>query len=133
MTSHSPSATLEKSDGRGLMRFCLLVIYTFVAVSARGADKPNQFTELFKPTGPVLVFKIEVEKANVDSLRREPRTYTKCTLKVGDQSFKEVAIHLKGAAGSFRGWDDKPALTLNMDHFAKGQSFRGMDKFHLNN
>jgi spore coat protein H len=44
-----------------------------------------------------------------------------------------VAIHLKGAAGSFRGFDDRPALTLNMDHFAKGQSFHGMDKFHLNN
>lgn len=115
------------------MRWHLLAIFMLVAATARAADKPETFTEFFKPTGPVPTFKIEVDKANADSLRREPRKYVKCTLKVGDQTFKDVAIHLKGAAGSFRGFDDKAALTLNMDHFMKGQSFKGMDKFHLNN
>jgi spore coat protein H len=115
------------------MRLCLLTIFMLAAASASAADKPDPFTEFFKPTGPVPTFKIEVDKTNADSLRREPRKYVKCTLKVGDQTFKDVALHLKGAAGSFRGFDDKPALTLNMDHFAKGQSFKGMDKFHLNN
>jgi spore coat protein H len=42
-------------------------------------------------------------------------------------------VHLKGAAGSFRGIDDKPSLTVNMDKFVKGQRFHGMDKFHLAN
>jgi spore coat protein H len=44
-----------------------------------------------------------------------------------------VAIHLKGAAGSFRHFDDKPGLTLNMDKFVDDQKFHGLDKFHLAN
>src|SRR5262249_52145143 len=111
---------------------CLPFVLIFT-LSARSADKPDPSAEFFKPTGPVPVFRIEVDKAGVDSLRREPRKYVKCNFKVGDETFKDVALHIKGAAGSFRGWDDKPALTLNMHHFAKGQLFHGIDKFHLNN
>jgi spore coat protein CotH len=110
-----------------------LFAFLFVAASTLAADKPDPSVEFFKMTGKVPVFQITVDKAEADSLRREPRKYVKCTLKVGDQTLKDVAIHLKGAAGSFRGFDDRPALTLNVDHFAKGQRFQGMDKFHLNN
>jgi len=110
---------------------CWIVL--LVTAGAGAAEKPDPSAEFFKMTGKVPVFQITVEKAEADSLRREPRKYVKCTLKVGDQTLKDVAIHLKGAAGSFRGFDDKPALTLNTDHFSKGQKFQGMDKFHLNN
>lgn len=105
----------------------------FVAAPAWAADKPDPSAEFFKMTGKVPVFQITVEKAEADSLRREPRKYVKCQVKVGEQVFKDVAIHLKGAAGSFRGFDDKPALTLNMDKFTRGQKFHGLDKLHLNN
>jgi hypothetical protein len=44
-----------------------------------------------------------------------------------------VALHLKGAAGSFRGVDDKPAFTVNFGRFADGQRFHGLQKIHLNN
>jgi len=70
----------------------------------------------------------------MDSLRREQRKYVKCTLKEEDKVVgAEVGVHLKGAAGSFRGIDDKAGLTLNMDKFKKGQTFHGMDKLHLAN
>jgi len=115
------------------MRWISIPAVLLIAATTRAADKPDPSAELFKPTGPVPTFKIEVDKATADALRREPRTYVKCTLKVGDETFKDVGIHLKGAAGSFRGFDDKPALTLNMNHFVKGQMFHGIDKFHLNN
>jgi spore coat protein H len=115
-----------------MRRICLTFVFV-LSLSARAADKPDPSDEFFKSTGPVPVFKIDVDKATADSLRREPRKYVKCTLKVGDETFKDVAIHIKGAAGSIRGWDDKPALTLNMDKFAKGHLFHGIDKFHLNN
>jgi hypothetical protein len=115
------------------MRLARVSALLLVAASVRAADKPDPSAEFFKPTGPVPTFKIEIDKASADSLRREPRKYVKCTLKVGDETYKDVAIHLKGAAGSFRGFDDKAALTLNMNHFAKGQLFHGLDKFHLNN
>ena len=48
-------------------------------------------------------------------------------------TYKNVAIKLKGAAGSFREFDDKPALTLNATRFEKEQTFHGLNKFHLNN
>lgn len=115
------------------MRHACLAALFLVSAPTLAADKTEQSAEFFKPTGPVPVFKIDVDKANLDALRREPRKYVKCTLKVGDQTFKDVAMHLKGAAGSFRQWDDKPALTLNMDKFVSGQTYRGLDKFHLNN
>jgi spore coat protein H len=47
--------------------------------------------------------------------------------------FRDVGVHLKGAAGSFRGVDDRPALTLDFDRFVPGQHFHGLGKLHLNN
>ena len=41
-----------------------------------------------------------------------------------------MRVKLKGAAGSFRHLDDRPAFTLNMP---PKQAFFGLDKFHLNN
>src|SRR5262245_25507105 len=81
----------------------------------------------------VLQLTIELGPKELDSLRREPRKYVKATLKEGDTVYADVGMHLKGAAGSFRGIDDKPNVTLNMDKFKRGQRFHGMDKFHLAN
>ena len=84
--------------------------------------------------GEILELSIEVSAKDADVLRRDPRKYVKCVLKEGKTVVgKDVGIHLKGAAGSFRGFDDKPGLTLNMDKFADDQKFRGLDKFHLAN
>jgi hypothetical protein len=44
-----------------------------------------------------------------------------------------VGVHLKGAAGSFRDFDDLPALTVDFDEFVPGQEFSGLTKLHLNN
>jgi len=44
-----------------------------------------------------------------------------------------VAVHLKGAAGSFRQVDDNPALTLSFGKLSSGQRFHGLRKIHLNN
>lgn len=75
-------------------------------------------------------------------LNGQPRNYVRARLHEGplpnNQPLApgqglEVGFHLKGAAGSFRGFDDRPAITINMDKYAKKQAFHGMDKFHLNN
>lgn len=81
----------------------------------------------------VLDLTIEIGKPEADSLRNEPRKYVRMTLKEGTAKYVDAAMHLKGAAGSSRGFDDKPGLTLNMDKFTDGLRFRGMDKFHLAN
>src|SRR6185503_14721816 len=56
-----------------------------------------------------------------------------CTVREGEKVYEDVAVHLKGAAGSFRNLDDRPALTLNFDKFVDGQEFHGLQKIHLNN
>jgi hypothetical protein len=61
------------------------------------------------------------------------RPEVRATVLCGDEVFTNVALHLKGAAGSFRPYDDKPAFTLNFSKHAKGQAFRGMPKLSLNN
>jgi len=45
----------------------------------------------------------------------------------------DVALHLKGSAGSFRPVDDKPGLTLILSRGESGGRFHGLRKFHLNN
>ena len=63
-----------------------------------------------------------------------PREDVRATVREGNTVYTNVAVHLKGSAGSFRPIDsEKPALTLNFDKFAKGQRFHGLQKLHLNN
>ena len=54
-------------------------------------------------------------------------------IREGQTTYTNVALHLKGAAGSFQSVDQKPALTLNFDRFAPGQRFHGLTKLSLNN
>ena len=94
--------------------------------------KAHPSDDVFKP-GTVWVVKVTADEAAVKSLRADPRKYAKCSIKIGDKEYKDVAVHIKGAAGSSRGWDDKPALTINVDKYVDDQTFKGLDKFHLNN
>ncbi len=114
-------------------RFLLMLLVLSVPTSAFAQAKPDPTAVVFLATTPLPIFKITVDDANLKKLKQEPRKYVRCTIANGDKTYKEVAIHLKGAAGSFRGWDDKPALTLNCDKFVLDQNYQGLDKFHLNN
>ena len=56
--------------------------------------------------------RIEIAPAEADKLRAENRSYVECTLvEQGGEPIERVGIKLKGAAGSFRDLDDRPALT----------------------
>ena len=104
------------------------------AKTARPRDESDEYFE----SGAVSELKIEIPDGEMKQLRENNKAYVRCTIRENDKVvFKSVGIKLKGAAGSFREIDDRPALTLNMDKFAKGkskkQSFHGLDKFHLNN
>ncbi|HZO84980.1 MAG TPA: CotH kinase family protein [Verrucomicrobiae bacterium] len=87
----------------------------------------------FFASGRIPHIKIEIAKTNMDSLRRDARKYVPATFRDGDTVYTNIAIRLKGAAGSFRPVDDRPALTLNFDKYVDGQKFHGLDKMHLNN
>jgi spore coat protein H len=90
-------------------------------------------SDAFFTAGKVIDVKITIDKKEMDSLRREPRKYAKATLESGGKTYKDVGIHVKGAAGSYRGIDDRPCLTFNMDKFGVEQRFHGMDKWHVSN
>jgi spore coat protein H len=98
-------------------------------------------SDLFDGTNIVRI-SITIPDAGMNALRRTQgwgggngmkRPETKATVTDGTRTYNEVAIHLKGAAGSFRPVDDKPGLTLNFDKFVKGQTFHGLEKLSLNN
>ena len=83
--------------------------------------------------GPIPELRFVIAPAEEASLRREPRKYVRAQFIENQGKSVEVGIKIKGAAGSTRPYDDKPALTINMDRYHREQSFHGMDKFHLNN
>jgi spore coat protein CotH len=114
-------------------------VFACVAAAAAPADSPKAESAAdpisqFFAADKVYELTIDLGKAEADALRREAKKYVRATLKEGDAvAGRDVGVHLKGSAGSFRGLDDKPGLTLNMDKFVAGQRFHGMDKFHLAN
>jgi hypothetical protein len=101
------------------------------ALAQRIQPKPDASDEFFTK-GMIPEIRIRVGEKEAQQLRANPRQYVDCTFtENGQAAFTKVKIKLKGAAGSFRGFDDRPALTLSMKK--KGERFHGMDKFHLNN
>ena len=100
---------------------------------AQAVPVADPSADVFKPAGPVPRVSVTLDEANLKLLKGDPRKYVHGTVKIDDQTFNDVGIHIKGAAGSGRPWDDKPALTVNFDKFAKGQAWKGLDKIHLNN
>jgi spore coat protein H len=113
---------------------CLLLAALLSAsLSQTSAETPSKESDTFFKEGKVVQLSITIDKNNLESLRREPRKYARATVQEGDKVYKDVGIHVKGAAGSWRGIDDKPGLTLNMNKFGVEQRFHGMDKWHLAN
>src|SRR5947199_6835908 len=72
-------------------------------------------------------------KTCLNSILHVPSKSFIVTVTVDGDEYKEVSLHLKGGAASFRPVDHKPALTLNFDKFVDKQRFHGLDKIHLNN
>jgi spore coat protein H len=104
-------------------------------------------TPLFPPVAVVPNdlprLRIQIAPGDVEKLRgyywngwqgaRQERPEVLATVREGDIVYTNVSLHLKGAAGSFRPFDDKPALTLNFSKHAPGQHFHEYTKLSLNN
>lgn len=123
-----------------------------IVVSAMGVSVPSaELQTVVRPAPDDALFsrttvpgiEIEIPEEGVEVLRRynwrevsedSPREDVHATVREGSTIYTNVALHLKGSAGSFRPIDsEKPALTLNFDKFAKGQRFHGLQKVYLNN
>lgn len=76
---------------------------------------------------------IEISESTMREVEAEHRPYGRTKLTVNGETFSSTGLKLKGAAGSYRHFDEKPAFTINLDKFRKKQSYDGIDKFQLNN
>ncbi len=95
---------------------------------------PRAMPESDLTAGPAVhELRIVLSQESIRALSQNPRTYVRAVLRADGQRYSEVGLHLKGATGSFRSLDDKPGLTIDLRHFAQGQKFYGITKFHLNN
>ena len=119
-----------------------ILIATRVAATVPGPNGPrlgvragntnDLEAELFFE-GAMVLFDIRLTPEAEQSLRESPREYVRAEIEVDGRTYPDIGIHIKGARGSRRDIGGKPALTLNFDKFDNGQSFRGLDKIHLNN
>lgn len=89
-------------------------------------------SEIFeRPT--LLRFDVHLGETNWQALERSPREYTAATVTVNGTTYSNVALKLKGAAGSFRQLGDHPAMTLSFNKWAEGRRVFGLRRLHLNN
>jgi len=123
----------------------LIIAVALAACCASGAPavgKNLTGDDSFFTNDSVLQLEIAIPRKGMDILRQyewsreaKPgdRVAVPATVREGAAVYTNVAVHLKGAAGSFRPVEDKPGLTLNFDKLAKGQRFHGLEKISLNN
>ncbi len=104
-----------------------------VAKDAKSGKKPDFAKEISAfYSGPVRSLELVLKPDAVEELKSEARRYSEVHLVEGAVTHKHVAMKLKGAA-SFRGLNEKPAMTLDFDTFKGAERFYGQKKLHLNN
>lgn len=119
--------------------FVVVILIAFSSLAAaqdtaKPAGKVADPSVAFFGNGTIPELRIEIAEPELEKLKADNRAYVRCTIQENRKTtYQNVGIKLKGAAGSFREFDDKPALTLNATKFERGQTFHGLSKFHLNN
>ncbi len=121
----------------GLLLAALLLVPALRPTPALAGDaaeaKPDA-TTLFFRSGGIPRLQITVDDEGLAKWKTDPRAFVRCTVKENEKTLYEgVGVKLKGAAGSFRDLDQKPAFTLKLDKFGGDTPFHGLDKLYLNN
>lgn len=111
---------------------CVGLVFLTSQLTQANSKTNAELADIFA-AGYVGRLTIDIPEEGMSTLRRTPRGYVKATVKEGNHTYTNVAVHLKGRVGSFRPIDQNPALTLNFGKFAEGQTFHGFKKIHLNN
>lgn len=115
---------------RTLAIFCVSMIYAEMAAG----QEPTDETARYFAAKEVPRLRLTLSEKSQQKLREEPRQYVSATLIENDVvRFEKISVKLKGAAGSYQEFDDRPGLTVRMGKGSNDQNFHGMVKFHLNN
>jgi hypothetical protein len=99
--------------------------------TAADAENERLFQALFDPS-TVKQVHIELDAAAIAALETDPFTYVVGAAEIEGTPLADVGVRLKGNS-SFRGLDDKPALKLRFDKFAREQRYAGLKRLTLNN
>jgi spore coat protein H len=122
--------------------FACLAFFASLSVLCAAVPAPQGLGDELFTNAAVRHLRIEIPGSGINILRRyqyqrgvqkQDRPSVPAIVRENGQVWTNVAVHLKGALGSFQPVDGKPALTLNFDKFAKGQKFHGLEKISLNN
>jgi hypothetical protein len=97
-----------------------------MAGSSLDSARERTISNLF--SGPIQRFEITLTPENLIRLRRQPHSDVKAKVRVGDDVFEEVAVHLKGQ-GSFRPLESRPSLTLHFGKFIRASAALGLKNF----
>ncbi|MGO9201665.1 MAG: CotH kinase family protein [Limisphaerales bacterium] len=112
------------------------ILWLAAALSGPGAQdngaRALPGADLFT-NGAVQRIGIDLKAEDMESLRRQTREFVPATVSAGATLYSNVAVHLKGAAGSFRPLDDKPNFTLDFCRLMAGRRYHGLRRIHLNN
>lgn len=112
----------------------LAVALAIVVPASALAQKPaKDEAEPFFDKGPIHELRLVVPLESESALRSAPREYAQFELWVDGKKLGTGGVKLKGAAGSFREYDDLPAFTVRLDKFDGKERLHGLEKFHLNN
>ena len=93
---------------------CLLA----TSLAAQRTEKsPDDPARAFFAGPPVVRVQLSFDETSRQLLREKPREYAPATLVLDDTTFAKVGVKLKGAAGSFRDFDDTPGFTIHLGKF----------------
>ncbi|MBL8737113.1 MAG: CotH kinase family protein [Planctomycetes bacterium] len=109
-----------------------LVLATSLAAQ-RPERSPADPARAFFAGLPVVRVQLTFDDTSRQLLREKPREYAPARLVLDDTTFVKVGVKLKGAAGSFRDFDDTPGFTIHLGKFGGEERFHGLQRFHLNN
>src|SRR5437867_5731282 len=124
-------ATMLHCTRMAAFALCALLLAPFFAFCFGKPDpaKRTRNDALFT-NGMVRAFSIEIPPAEMEKLKKEPRTYVHAKVNEGTNTFEDVGLHLKGV-GSFRPLEQKPSFTIKFNKFTR-QEFYGLSKIALN-
>lgn len=135
---------VQGGTGWALAMAACVLVGVDASAAQRESSPVDAQTEALFALEVIPKLQIEIPPAGIERLRgggwtwgwrggARERPEVQATIREGDRVYTNVALHLKGAAGSFQPIDRKPSFTLNFDKHVKGQTFHGLEKISLNN
>ena len=112
-------------------RSWIALLVLFLPGASLANNHQESADDFFQSTN-LLTFRVELDETAFDELTEKPRTYVRGRVRVGDRTWEDVGIRLKGS-GTFQPIYSHPSLTLKFNWKEAGQRFDGLSKLFLEN